>query len=33
MVAYFTLFFGIVAKVPIQGSNDEIDRPQAIADT
>ena len=29
-VAYFTLFFGTVVEVPIQGSDDETDRPQAI---
>ena len=30
--AYLTLFSGAVVEVPIQGSDDEYDRPQAIAD-
>ena len=30
--AYFTLFFGADVEVPIQGSDDETDQPQAIAD-
>ena len=31
-VAYLTLFSGATVKVPIQGSDDETDRLQAIAD-
>ena len=30
--AYLILFFGVVIELPIQGSDDETDRPQAIAD-
>ena len=30
-LAYLTLFFGPVVEVSIQGSDDEIDRPQTIA--
>ena len=32
MIAYLNLFSGATVEVPIQGSNDETDRPQAIAD-
>ena len=30
--AYLTLFSGAAVEVPIQGSDDKTDRPQAIAD-
>ena len=30
--AYLTLFYGAVVEVPIQGSDDKTDQPQAIAD-
>lgn len=33
VVVYFILFFGFDYEVPIQGFDDEIDRPQVILDT